>query len=43
MISLSLVLVNTIEYDVQDEDNEEKPDLSITDLNLLITATVAYS
>jgi len=37
------VLVDTVEYSVQDEENEEKPDLSITDLNLLITATVAYS
>jgi len=37
------VLVDTVEYSVQDEENEEKPDLSITDLNLLITSTVAYS
>lgn len=37
------LLVEDIEYNIQDDENEEKPGLSITDLSLKITSTVAYS
>ena len=37
------LIVDEIAYNVQDDDNEERPELSITDLSITMTSTIAYS